>query len=83
MQTKGERGYHVFYQLLRAPHSAFGEEMRAQMMLRAPEEYQYLMNSGCTSVAGVDDEKARSRTPGPAGHARRAVGIRMSARILG
>ena len=48
------------------------------MMLRAPEEYQYLMNSGCTSVAGVDDEKARSRTPGPAGHARRAVGIRMA-----
>ncbi|PKI69574.1 hypothetical protein CRG98_010022 [Punica granatum] len=47
----GERSYHIFYQLCAgAPHA-----LREKLNLRTADEYKYLRQSSCFSIAGVDD----------------------------
>ncbi|XP_064996280.1 myosin-1-like isoform X2 [Musa acuminata AAA Group] len=49
----GERSYHIFYQLCAgAPKS-----LRAKLNLRKVDEYKYLKQSNCYTIAGVDDVK--------------------------
>ncbi|URD91376.1 myosin-2 heavy chain, non muscle, partial [Musa troglodytarum] len=49
----GERSYHIFYQLCAgAPRS-----LRAKLNLRKVDEYKYLKQSNCYTIAGVDDAK--------------------------
>ncbi|KAL1507307.1 hypothetical protein AB1Y20_008153 [Prymnesium parvum] len=45
---KGERSYHIFYQLCCSPWAA-------ALSLPAADSFAYLSSSGCTSVQGVDD----------------------------
>lgn len=53
-QGKGERNFHIFYNLI-AGSSA---EMREQFGLTGdPNQFSYLCQSGCTTVEGVDDAK--------------------------
>ena len=49
-QSKDERNYHVFYQLL-----AGGD--KAKYLLDPIASYKYLNQSGCTQLDGVDDSK--------------------------
>lgn len=49
--AEGERSYHVFYQLCAgAPRS-----LREKLNLRSVDEYNYLRQSNCFSIPGVDD----------------------------
>jgi myosin protein heavy chain len=50
-QAKGERSFHIFYQL---PAGASADEKK-KFLLDKPEKFRYLNGSGCTTVAGVDD----------------------------
>lgn len=51
-QGKGERSYHIFYQIVAG---ATAEE-RAELHLPGdPEEFRYLSQSGCSTINGVDD----------------------------
>eukprot|EP01034_Spumella_vulgaris_P026744 gene26744-33370_t len=54
-QTKGERNYHVFYQLLSA--SDTDAELTAELRLQAPELFQFTSQSGVTNVEGISDDK--------------------------
>eukprot|EP00466_Bigelowiella_natans_P015699 jgi/Bigna1/127316/aug1.4_g2024 len=51
-QAEGERNYHVFYQLVRGATA----EMRRKFRLTDIRKYQYLNQSGCSTVEGVPDE---------------------------
>lgn len=53
MQTKGERNFHIFYQLLAGADAALKQELN----IRAPQEYAYLSASGCFTVDGTNDQK--------------------------
>jgi len=52
-QTKGERSFHIFYQLLAGATDAEAQEMQ----LYTPDNFFYLNQSGCYTVDGVDDIK--------------------------
>uniref|UniRef100_A0ACD5U5G8 Uncharacterized protein n=1 Tax=Avena sativa TaxID=4498 RepID=A0ACD5U5G8_AVESA len=47
----GERSYHIFYQLCAGAPPA----LREKLNLRKVDEYKYLKQSCCYSIAGVDD----------------------------
>jgi len=48
-QTKGERNFHIFYQLCNAPE-------KDKWKLGAPEKFNYLNKSGCFTADGIDDK---------------------------
>lgn len=50
-QTKGERNFHIFYQLLAGADAS----MKQEFNLRSPKDYAYLANSGCFTVDGTND----------------------------
>lgn len=54
-QSKGERSFHIFYQLLSGADTTFLKSLR---LIRNPEQYVFLRNSGCTQVDGIDDKEA-------------------------
>jgi hypothetical protein len=47
-QARGERNFHIFYQLCLS-------EFSQMLQLGAPEHFRYLNTSGCTSVPGIKD----------------------------
>ncbi|MQL72214.1 hypothetical protein Taro_004528 [Colocasia esculenta] len=49
--AEGERSYHIFYQLCAGASLA----LREKLNLRAADEYKYLRQSSCFSIAGVND----------------------------
>ncbi|KAK4743021.1 hypothetical protein SAY87_001022 [Trapa incisa] len=49
--AEGERSYHIFYQLCAGAPRILKEKLN----LRAANEYKYLRQSSCFSIAGVDD----------------------------
>uniref|UniRef100_A0A7N0TUK0 Myosin-1-like n=1 Tax=Kalanchoe fedtschenkoi TaxID=63787 RepID=A0A7N0TUK0_KALFE len=49
--AKGERSYHIFYQLC----AGASPELRDKLSLKSVAEYNYLKHSGCFSINGVDD----------------------------
>ncbi|XP_030960204.1 myosin-1 isoform X1 [Quercus lobata] len=49
--TEGERSYHIFYQLCAGAPSA----LREKLNLKSADEYNYLMQSNCYSISGVND----------------------------
>lgn len=55
-QSKGERNYHVFYQLVAA--AAKSPDIQNQFLLEKCQTYQYLNQSGCFNLEGVDDSIA-------------------------
>eukprot|EP00959_Pyramimonas_sp_CCMP1952_P333309 6979144-Pyramimonas_sp.AAC.1 len=52
-QSKGERGYHVFYQLCAGATS----EERAKWGLQSADKYKFLSGGEAISIKGVDDQK--------------------------
>ena len=52
-QSKGERNYHVLYQLAAAASKS--NEIAQQFMLESAESYRYLNQSECNTIDGVDD----------------------------
>ena len=55
MQSKGERNYHIFYQLLAAADC--NPTLKTELNLESPDFYNYVNKSGVTSINGVSDEK--------------------------
>ena len=55
MQSKGERNYHIFYQLLSACEC--DQTLKSDLGLDGPDMYEYLNKSGITAISGVSDEK--------------------------
>ena len=54
-QAKDERNYHIFYQLLAG--AAANPEMKKEMHLESPSAYNYLNQSGCYTLDGVNDRE--------------------------
>ncbi|GLI69728.1 hypothetical protein VaNZ11_014403 [Volvox africanus] len=52
MQMKGERSFHIFYQLVRGATDA---ERRAFLLPPKAQDFHFLSQSGCYDIAGVDD----------------------------
>lgn len=50
-QPKGERNYHIFYQIL----SGLNEEEKSKLMLTNIDDYNYLNQGGDYHIKGVDD----------------------------
>lgn len=50
-QNAGERNYHIFYQLL----AGADEQFLQRCGLTSPEHFDYLNQSGCFSIEGVND----------------------------
>lgn len=50
-QAKGERSYHIFYQLC----AGADEALRERIYLRNAKDYQYLNQSSCLHIDNVDD----------------------------
>jgi hypothetical protein len=50
-QIQNERNYHVFYQLIKGAD----KQLKSALCLLEAEDFRYLNQSGCTSIAGVDD----------------------------
>ncbi len=50
-QAKGERNFHVFYQLLKGASA----EQKAALSLLSPDQYVILSGSGCYDIENVDD----------------------------
>lgn len=55
VQTKGERNYHIFYQLLSAADT--DPALTAEFKLQAPDLFSFTSQSGVTNVDGISDEK--------------------------
>lgn len=51
-QMKNERNYHAFYQMLVGSEDSTLSKLR---LVRDVDKYHYLNQSGCSTVAGVDD----------------------------
>ncbi|XP_010268832.1 PREDICTED: myosin-2 [Nelumbo nucifera] len=51
--AKGERSYHIFYQLCAGAPASLKERLN----LKAASEYNYLKQSGCLTIDDVDDAK--------------------------
>ncbi|KAL4186087.1 hypothetical protein AMTRI_Chr09g12470 [Amborella trichopoda] len=51
--TEGERSYHIFYQLCAGAPPA----LRGKLRLKSANEYNYLKQSTCFEIDGVDDAK--------------------------
>ncbi len=51
MQSKLERNYHIFYQLLKGADAA----MKARLRLADATSFRYLNQSGCCDIEGVND----------------------------
>ncbi|KAJ3026859.1 UNVERIFIED_CONTAM: cytochrome c oxidase subunit 1, partial [Siphonaria sp. JEL0065] len=49
-QSKSERNYHVFYELVQGAN----EDEIKDFLLQSAEAFNYLSQSGCTSIPGVD-----------------------------
>ena len=54
-QTRGERNYHVFYQMIAAAMS--NADLKKELVLEPAKNFLYLNQSGCYSLDGVDDRK--------------------------
>eukprot|EP00054_Salpingoeca_dolichothecata_P021846 m.141155 g.141155 ORF g.141155 m.141155 type:complete len:1134 (+) comp24137_c0_seq2:61-3462(+) len=67
-QIKGERNFHVFYQLTMGGNEAIKEALG----ITGPEDFHYLSQSKCTKLAGVDEKKAFEETR----EAMRMVGLK-------
>ena len=52
-QAKNERNYHIFYQLLAG--GSVNPDMKKELFLEAPSSYNYLNQSGCYTLDGVND----------------------------
>ena len=52
-QTRTERNYHCFYQLL----AGADEDQKARYRLMSPQEFFYLNQSGCYSVENMNDKE--------------------------
>lgn len=52
-QAKGERNYHVFYQMIAAAMSS--PELRKDYVLEPAQNFAYLNKSGCYTLDDVDD----------------------------
>eukprot|EP00879_Flechtneria_rotunda_P012719 GHRR01013282.1.p1 GENE.GHRR01013282.1~~GHRR01013282.1.p1 ORF type:complete len:1481 (+),score=699.13 GHRR01013282.1:1396-5838(+) len=52
-QLKGERSYHIFYQLIRGIQDK--PQRQALKLPNKPTEFAYLSKSGCTDIDNVDD----------------------------
>ncbi|KAJ3333456.1 cytochrome c oxidase subunit 1 [Blyttiomyces sp. JEL0837] len=52
-QSKDERNYHIFYELL----SGASDHEKEQYKLQNPDQYNYLSQSGCVSLPGVSDKE--------------------------
>jgi hypothetical protein len=52
-QSTNERNYHIFYQIIAG--SAQDLSMKQRYKLRTASEYNYLNQSGCMQIKGVDD----------------------------
>ena len=50
-QSSGERNYHIFYQIL----SGCPAEFRTRASFLSPDQYNYLLQSGCYEIDGVND----------------------------
>lgn len=50
-QSKNERNYHIFYQLINGSDS----QMKQRLHIKNFKEYNYLIQSQCFSIPGVDD----------------------------
>ncbi|KAM7251120.1 hypothetical protein ACFE04_023003 [Oxalis oulophora] len=51
--NRGERSYHIFYQLCSGAPST----LRERLNLKVPSDYNYLNQSECLKIDGVDDAK--------------------------
>lgn len=49
--ARGERSYHIFYQLCAGAPSS----LRERIMIKEAQEYKYLNQSGCLTIHDVDD----------------------------
>jgi len=52
-QSKDERNYHIFYQLLKGG----GKKLLSQLGLTTVTDYLYTSKSGCVDVEGIDDSE--------------------------
>eukprot|EP01132_Coremiostelium_polycephalum_P007665 gene7665-9430_t len=50
-QTKGERNFHIFYQLI----AGADQQLKNELRIESPDKFNYLSASGCYNVDGVDD----------------------------
>eukprot|EP00727_Mastigamoeba_balamuthi_P001041 m51a1_g10934 putative myosin ii heavy chain (1856) ;mRNA; r:146368-154726 len=57
-RLKGERSFHIFYQLL----AGASPEQRASLKLLRPSDYEYLRAGDCYAIDGVDDTEMFSET---------------------
>jgi len=52
-QSKGERSFHIFYQLLSGADTSFLKSLKLQ---RNPEHYTFLKSGGCAHVDSINDK---------------------------
>jgi myosin-1 len=57
-RNKGERGFHIFYQMLAGLKPA---ELQKHSLVSDPNKYVYLSHSECSKVPGVDDVAGKKK----------------------